>query len=357
MAQPSYMRACLLIKPGKIQLAEIPVPLPGPGEVLVRIEAALTCGTDVKAFRRGHPMIPMPAVFGHEYAGVVAAVGDGVEGFSVGLEVMGVHSAPCGNCFYCRRRDFQLCESLMDSKVLGSFAEYLLLPERVVRQNLFEKPPMISFAEAAFLEPLACVVHGIRRSGVEGARRVAVIGAGPIGLLHLLVLKAHGMEVLVAGRRKSRLEAALTCGADRVIDTDEGGDLRTAIRNWTDGYGVDMVFECTGQPSVWQDAIWYVRKGGTLVLFGGCAPGSLVSYDAGRLHYDAITILGVFHFTPADVLEARRLLVERKVVPGPLISGEYGLEDVPRALERLLSGDGIKFVIYPGTVQERKELS
>ena len=302
-------------------------------------------------------MIPMPAVFGHEYAGVVASVGDGVEGFRVGLEVMGVHSGPCGNCFYCRRKDFELCESLMDTKALGSFAEYLLLPEVVVRQNLFEKPPEISFAEAAFLEPLACVVHGIRRSRVEGARRAAVIGAGPIGLLHVLVLKAHGLEVLVAGRRKSRLEAAVTCGADRVIDTDEVGDLRTAILTWTDGYGVDTVFECTGQPSVWEDAIGYVRKGGTLVLFGGCAPGTRISYDAGRIHYDAITILGVFHFAPADVREARRLLLEGKVVPGPLISGQYPLEEVPRALERLNLGDGIKFVISPGTVQERKNLS
>jgi len=342
------MKACLLIAPGRVELADVPVPEPGPGEVLIRVKAALTCGTDLKAFRRGHPMIPMPSIFGHEYSGIVETVGDGIEGFKPGTAVMGVHSAPCGSCFFCRRSEHQLCESLMESKVLGTFAEYLRLPPRVVRQNLFEKPDALSFQEAAFLEPLACVVHGIRKGELENSSRVVVIGAGPIGLLHLLVLKFMGKEVLVAGRRTARLHAATRLGADRVVDTEAVSDVGSEIRDWTDGYGADTVIECTGQASVWEEAVGYTRRGGTLVLFGGCPSGTRVSYDAGRIHYDAIRLMGVFHFSPSDVEDARKLLMHRHVNVRPLISGSYPLEELGLAMERLARGDGIKFAILPG---------
>lgn len=179
------MLASYLIRPGVTELREIAVPKPSRGEVLVKIKAALTCGTDLKAFLRGHPMIPMPGVFGHEFSGVIAKAGKGVRGFKEGDEIMAVHSAPCLKCRYCRKKLYNLCENIMDTKVLGAFAEYILLPPHIVKQNLFHKPANLSFEEAAFLEPLSCVVHGINGLNIKQGDKVLIIGTGPIGLLHL----------------------------------------------------------------------------------------------------------------------------------------------------------------------------
>ncbi len=155
------MLANILVIPGKIDLREIVGQEPSYGEVLIKIKVALTCGTDLKAFKRGHPVIPMPGVFGHEFSGIVAKVGRGVRKFKEGDEIMAVHSAPCLECRYCRKRLYNLCANIMKTKVLGAFAEYILLPSHIVKQNVFLKPKKLSFEEAAFLEPLSCVVHGI----------------------------------------------------------------------------------------------------------------------------------------------------------------------------------------------------
>ncbi len=169
------------------------MPEPGPGELLVRVRAATTCGTDLKAFRRGHPKIPMPGPFGHEYSGEVAAVGEGAN-FREGEAVMGVHSAPCQHCFWCLRGQENLCESIMETMVLGSFAEYLLIPERIARLNVYPKPEELPFAQASLLEPLSSVAQGVlelRRSGVlPGVENALVIGPGAIGLMWLSALRA-----------------------------------------------------------------------------------------------------------------------------------------------------------------------
>ena len=183
------MYANILLKPGSIELREIENPEPSYGEMLVKIKAALTCGTDLKAFIRGHPLIPMPGVFGHEFSGIVTEVGKGVGRFKEGDAVMAVHTAPCLTCSFCRRRLYNLCEKIMHTKVLGAFAEYIILPSHVVRQNVFHKPENLSFEEAAFLEPLSCVVHSVEKLKIKKGDSALIFGAGPIGLLHLLLLK------------------------------------------------------------------------------------------------------------------------------------------------------------------------
>jgi len=164
--------ANVLIKPGYIELREIKIHKPSDGEVLVRIKAALTCGTDLKAFLRGHPLIPMPGVFGHEFSGVVTGVGKGVRRFKEGDAVMAVHTAPCLECIYCKKQLYNLCEKIMHTKVLGAFAEYIVLPSHVVRQNVFHKPKALSFEEAAFLEPLSCVVHSVEPLRIKKGKRI-----------------------------------------------------------------------------------------------------------------------------------------------------------------------------------------
>lgn len=337
------MLTFFLIKPGHLELKELKRPEPSEGEVLIKIKAALTCGTDLKAFLRGHPMIPMPGVFGHEFSGIIEDVGKGVKNFKKADEIMAVHSAPCLNCIYCKRRLYNLCENLMNTKVLGAFSEYLLLPSHIVKQNLFLKPPNISFEEAAFLEPLSCVVHSVKKVDVKKDDKVLIIGAGPIGLLHISLLKLKGAKVLITALEPERLDLAKRLGADIAVPPSE---LQNAIKEFTNNIGMDLVFECTGQISVWESTINYVRKGGTIVLFGGVKKGLKVTYDTYKLHYEELTIKGVFHFTPQDVKEAYRLLKDTISVI-PLISGSFSLKELPIALKRLSEGKGIKYAIIP----------
>jgi L-iditol 2-dehydrogenase len=367
--------ATIIIKPGRIELREIKTPSSSYGEILVKIKAALTCGTDLKAFSRGHPVIPMPGVFGHEFSGIVASVGKGVRGFKEGDELMAVHSAPCLECRYCKKGLYNLCEKIMDTKVLGAFAEYILLHPHIVRQNAFHKPKNITFEEAAFLEPLSCVVHGMECLDIKKGDCALVIGAGPIGLLHLLLLKEKGAKVTVIDKHNKKLTIAKKLGADLVFRTDikyspsptpllsreennkknvssspvgEGnGEGFFNIKKITNGIGFDYIFECTGRPGVWESSVNYVRKGGIVILFGGCKSGTKVTFDAGKLHYDEITLRGVFHFTPADVQKAYKIICEGRINVSRLISGSYPLNKIQKAFDKLSKGIGIKYAIIP----------
>lgn len=337
------MHAAVLVEPGKIEIRSIKTPEPGEGELLVRIKTALTCGTDLKAFVRGHPMIPMPGLFGHEFSGTVASAGKGVRRFKEGDEVMAVHSAPCRSCRYCKKGLFNLCDQLMKSKVLGAFAEYILLPSPIVKQHVFCKPHGLSFEEAAFLEPLSCVVHGMSALKIRDGDRILIIGAGPIGLLHLLVARQRGARTMITGLEQDRLSSARKLGAHATVDPS---DLGPALDDFSEGLGVDYLCECTGAVDVWERSVNYVRRGGTVILFGGCAAGTRACYDTYRLHYDALTLKGVFHYTPRDVKEAYRLLLEGMDVSS-LVSDRYPLRDVKTPFEKLSRGEGIKYAIVP----------
>lgn len=341
------MKSAMLITPGLIEIsAKTPIPEPGPGEVVIRVRTALTCGTDLKAFKRGHPKIPMPSPLGHEFSGDIHSTGEGVEGFAPGMPVMGVHTAPCGTCANCARGRHNLCDSAMENKVLGAYAEYLKLPAAVVRQNLYKKPDGLSYAEAAMLEPLACVVHGQDIIKHYPYDNVLVLGAGPIGLLHLMMNKAAGKKVVVAGRNSERLELAGRLGADFVVDT-KLEDLAWKVMEATDGIGADLVIEATGSTEVWEFAPMLARKGGTVMLFGGCPQGATACFDTARVHYDEISLVGAFHFSPADVKKAYGMLAGGGIDVKPLITGEYPLDELVTAFKRLEAGTGIKYAIIP----------
>ncbi len=340
------MLANILVKPGVLELNEIKTPEPSRGEILVSIKASLTCGTDLKAFMRGHQLIPLPAVFGHEFSGIIEKVGKGVKKFSEGMEVMAVHSAPCGKCYFCSKGLHNLCEGIMKMKILGAFAEYILLPEHITRYNMFKKPTNLSFAEAAFLEPLSCVVHSINSVKLSKGDNAVVVGAGAIGLLHLMVLKMMGIKVIVIEQQKERLQKAIKEKANMVIDPNKE-DANKKIKAFTKGIGADIAFECTGNPDVWENSIYLVRRGGTVILFGGCKEGTQVTYDAGRIHYDEITLKGVFHYNLEDVKKAYTLLKNGKIKVSGLISGSYPLKDLKKAFQKLMKGEGIKYAIIP----------
>src|SRR5579884_2903944 len=230
------MRSAILVEPKNIELRDVAVPRPSPGGIVVRVRAALTDGTDLKAYRRGHPQMPMPTPFGHEFSGDVAAAGAGVTKFAVGDAIMSVHSAPCTMCYWCTRGDEELCESVMATKILGAYAEYIEIPRHIVEQNAYPKPPDISYASAAFLEPLACVVHSAQFAQISSGSTVLIVGDGGFGLLHAAVLARDGMRVVLAGRREERRRIGRAFGAAQTIDA-RTEDVMQRVRELTGGRG------------------------------------------------------------------------------------------------------------------------
>jgi len=345
------MQAGFLVAPGHVEVRRVPVPEAGPGEVVVRVRAALTDGTDLKAFRRGHPQMPMPTRFGHEFSGDVVAVGPGMERFSPGDPIMAVHSAPCGACYWCRANQENLCITVMKTKILGAYAEQLLLPSHIVERNAFVKPAHLSYEAAAFLEPLACVVHNVELLAPRSGDMVLVIGAGGFGLLHVVLLRALGARVAIVGRRAERMRLAKEIGSEwgleASLDGRTLGEAGKLIDDITEGRGADRVVECTGQVNGWNAALALARRGGTVSLFGGPPPGSTVPVDTSRLHYDQISVISPFHFRPRDVRRAYELLADGSVDVEPLISDRIPLADLGSAFTRLERGEGVKFAILP----------
>ena len=347
MAGGSSMRVGVLVAPQRFEIREMPLPKPGPGDALLRVRAALTCGTDLKAYLRGHPKWPMPTPFGHEFAGEIAAVGRGVSGFREGDEVMATPTGPCNRCFWCERNQENLCESLMGEMVLGGYGEYLILPERVLRVNVFAKPKALSFADAALLEPLSCVVFGLEEIPIRPDDTVVLLGGGAIALLHLAVLRARGVEkVWVVARKPQRIAAARELGAARIFETDATA-VEPAIREATAGRGADLVVECTGRKEVWEAAPRLARKGGEVVLFGGCPAGTEVTFGATTLHYDQVRLRSPFHFTPRSVRAARELIASGAIRGSVLFTETGGLDGVENALRAMQAGVAIKCVVEP----------
>jgi L-iditol 2-dehydrogenase len=323
------MRAVRFYGPGDLRLEEVPDPVAGPGELVLRVEYALTDGTDLKAFQRGHRLFKPPMPFGHELVGTVVQVGAGVERFSVGDRVVPANSAPCNACPYCHRGQTSLCDNLDHHLNWGAYAELIRIPAPIVAQNTLRVPEALSSETAAATEPLACVVHGVDAAGVRPGDTVIVLGAtGAIGLMFVQVLRAIGAgKVVAVGRSPERLALARQLGATIEVEP------------------ADVVIECTGLPEIWEKAPSYLRKGGTAVMFGGTPGGTRFSLDCGRVHYEALTIKGVFHHTPDTFRRALGLIASGKVRIEPLLGARGALEDVGELLARMGRREIVKAVI------------
>ncbi len=343
----THSRQAMLVEPGRLELRDYVAPHPGPGELLIQIRCTLSCGTDLKTFRRGHPMWKLPMPFGHEFSGVVVEAGEGVAAFKAGDEIMAAPTAPCGICFYCQHGQENLCDDAVGRMVHGGYADMLLLPAHVVARNAFIKPGDLPFEEAALLEPLSCVVYAQEMARPEKNETVAIIGGGAFGLLHMLVLKAAGVrEVTVVGRGAERLKWAQDLGADRVVDA-RSVDAAAEIARLNGGFGPDLVIECTGQVEGWQDALARVRRGGRVVFFGGCAEGTALSVDTRRMHYDNLTLMAPFHFRPRDVRRAYELLAGRALNAGAIVNARMRLDDLTEVFEMLERGVVLKCAVIP----------
>ncbi|MFZ1043055.1 MAG: zinc-binding dehydrogenase [Anaerolineales bacterium] len=340
------MRSVVYVGPEHLELRQVPIPVPQAGELLVKVRAALTCGTDVKTYRRGHPKFPPPFAFGHEFGGDVVGVGKEVQEFRPGDPVTANVFAECGECFYCRKGQGNLCENLVYN--FGAFSEFMIIPKSIVRLNTFKIPSSISYAQAAVLEPLVTVVHGQARIAIQPGESVALIGAGgPISLLHLQLARRAGASQLIAiGHSPTRLEIASSLGATDTINANEQ-DTVQAVRDLTGGYGADVVIECAGTKLAWETAFDSARKGGRVLWFGGLSGGARIELDAARVHYGEICMFGIHGGTHADARRAFDLIVSGAINVQALLSGVMPLEDIETALQKTIRGEVIKLIIDP----------
>jgi L-iditol 2-dehydrogenase len=366
------VKAAILHGKEKIQIEDVAPPALKPGEVRIRIEAALTCGTDLKVFKRGYhaKMIVPPAVFGHELAGVVSEVADGgagsplpaarpdakdgahglsrhslakaevarPAGWKIGDRVVVANSAPCGGCFHCRASQENLCEDLLFLN--GAYAESIAVPARLVQKNLLRLKPETHFRDAALVEPLACVVQGVEDTQLRAGQNVLVIGAGPIGLMFVVLAKNLGGHVTVAGRRAPRLEAAQRLGANQVVDIGDGSGLVTKVREATKTH-FDAVIEAVGQPVVWEAAAHLVRKGGTVNFFGGCPSGTTITLDTTLIHYSNLTLLASFHHTPRTIRRALEFIETGVIRAADFVDGECPLSQLPELFKSMAAGNRV----------------
>jgi L-iditol 2-dehydrogenase len=352
------MKAAILYGKEQVRVEDItPLPLK-PGEVRLQIEAALTCGTDLKVFKRGYHarMIVPPAVFGHELAGVISEVaapltptegagvaagpgagkaGSGVA-WSVGDRVAVANSAPCGGCFHCRNQQENICDDLLFLN--GAYAESIVVPARIAQKNLLRLKPETAFRDAALTEPLACVVQGVEDAKLRAGQHVLILGAGPIGLMFVALARQLGCGVTIAGRRAARLEAARKLGAGHVIDIRDGNNLVTTIREASKDH-FDAVIEAVGNPAVWEASVRLVRKGGTVNFFGGCPSGTTVTLDTTLIHYSDLTLLASFHHTPHTVRRALEFIEAGVVHSRDFVDGECPLTQLPELFKSMTAGN------------------
>ena len=340
------MRGIIYQGPGKLEVADVPVPVPGPGEIVVKVGAALTCGTDLKTYLRGHPIQKPPMLWGHEFSGDVSAVGAGVKAFEPGMRVVAHNSAPCGACYWCRHEQQSLCPDIVYN--YGAYAQYVRVPAPIVTLNTYRLPDHVSYAEAAAVEPLSTVVHGQRILGIQPGERVAIFGAGgPIGLMHLQMARSRGASQIIAiDTKPARLEVARQLGATALVNPAET-DPVAAVRELTDGIGADATIEAAGQLVTWQGAAKAVRKGGRVLWFGGLPGGTQVEVDSFDVHYGEVSFFGTYHCTPIDVYTAFSLISAGVVNTKVLVTREAPLEGVEEALLSMRDGTAVKVAIIP----------
>ncbi len=348
------MKAAVLRGKENLRIEQVRAPKANAGELVVRVDAALTCGTDLKVFRRGYhaKMLTKDRLFGHEAAGTVAEVGEGVTEFRVGERVVPLNSAPCDECFYCQQGQQNLCDHLLFNN--GAYAEYMRVPERIVRKNTLRIPEGMSAEHAALTEPLACVVRGLEESDAKAGQTAIVLGAGPIGLLFIHAAAIEGLHVIAVVKRTDQVATAKLFGAEQVVRIADVEDPVAATRALTpEGRGADLVFEAVATPEAWQWTVQMVRKGGVANWFGGPPAGTGVKLDTNLIHYNDLTLKASFHHTPGTVRRAFAMIGSSKFNADAFLTGTAALDEVPSVFKHMLTrpAEGtepeIKTVIYP----------
>ncbi len=326
-------------------------PRPETGDIVVRVRAATVCGTDIRIFRgRKTVGVRYPSILGHEFSGEIVDTG-GRPDYRAGDAVCVCPAIACGHCRRCLRGHENICENLVavGYQIDGAFAEYIRIPARALENgNVLPLPDGLDHERAALAEPLACVMNGQDLAGVGLGDRVAVLGAGPIGLLHLKLARLAGAgRILVSDPNPLRRQAALQAGADVVVDP-AADDVRAAVRSMTGGEGADRVIVAIGVPALADLALGLARPRGSVSLFAGFSAGETASLDVNAIHYDELKVTGAFGLTRRQFARALDLIASGRLDVAPLITHRFGLDDVTAALAMAEQGGAIKVVVRPG---------
>lgn len=338
---PLTQRAATLRGPEALTLDTCPVADPGPGEVRLRVTAALVGGTAAEIWRRGrHPRGGRaPSPFGHEGAGVIDAIGPGVTGWKPGDAVLAAGGVPCGTCEFCRRGSAGQCDATV--WLLGYAGERLVVPAPIVQRSLHRLPDGLAPERAALAWELACVLKGFDRSPVGAGRTAVVIGAGAAGLLWVRTLSKAGARVVAVDRRRGRLEKAKSLGAFETVDVSTSDDVGHLVRTKTEGgIGADLVVECAGTIEAWERAAGIVRRGGTVHLYGAPRGRARLQVPPERVHGDEVTFLSSFHHGPEHVVQALHLLAGGFVDASLFLEESAPVTRLSSVLGRIASGEG-----------------
>ncbi len=342
------MKATRFYGPQDLRMETVQIPEPGPGEILVKVKTALTCGTDFKAFRQGHPVMlgeNYPTPFGHECAGIVEKIGAGVTKFKPGMRVVAANSAPCGICHYCKKDRANLCDNL--EFLNGAFAEYINVPASITRANTYEIPESLSFRHAAITEPFSCAVHAYHRLGIKPEDTVVILGCGIMGLLFTSVAVHNGANIIAVGRSDEKLAIAKKMGAKTILNVKSIPDPVQAVLDVTEGRGADFVIEAVGKTEAWEQAFKMTGKGGTVCFFGGCKKGLTFPLDTYRTHYEEVNAQGIFHHTPHYFQMALKYLQEGVLNPDLLITQEVSLDQLPNVFKNPADSSPFKTAVLP----------
>lgn len=346
------MKAALYAGPQDLSVIEVATPTAGDSEILIRVHSCATCGTDAKIYNHGHPRLKPPQIIGHEIAGEIVSVGDSVSGYTVGERVQVIAAIPCGSCWLCTSGRMTICgnQLSMGYQFPGGFAEYMVIPHEVIRVNGVNKiPANLSYDEAAVTEPLACVLNAQQILNVQKGDSVLVMGAGPIGCLHVRVARALGAtKVFLADINGARL----TMSAD-VVKPDASFDmskvsLKEEILKVTDNHGPSIIITAAPAAKAQEMAISMVAPGGKVSFFGGLPKDApFINCDANIVHYKEVTLFGANGSSPQQNRDALELISSGKVAVSDLITHKVSLENVQVAIDAVLSGDAIKVVVNP----------
>jgi L-iditol 2-dehydrogenase len=345
------VKVARLHAPGDLRVEDAPVPDAGPGDLVIRVRSCSTCGTDAKIYRFGHHHISLPRVLGHEVAGEVTEVGEKVEGWAVGDRVQVIAAIPDGTCFFCRRQQQTVCEELesIGYQYDGGFAEFMRVPAKVLAvEGVNPIPEHVPFEQASLTEPLACVLNGQELARVSAGDSVVVLGAGPIGCLHVRLARARGAAIVaIADVNEARLELAARADPDAAIDSSKDDPI-DAVRKLTDGRGADVVITATGVGAAQEQALEMAALRGRISLFGGLPrDDSTIRFDSNLVHYRELSVFGAYGSAPRHNREALPLIAEGDVRADDLITHRVPLDDVHRAIETVIAGSGLKVVVEP----------